>query len=264
MTPVPVVSTPLNTRTVRELWLGTEWVPIGNILLPEADREAVWSLAVGDEYAARERLVADPAFVVLPEVPDLTCRNPRCAGGRVRGMAVGNNRPYLNCPSCGGSGVSPVYAATEQWRTVLGIPTPGPWREMSDQKDPDLLRSLRNTECRQLVEWRARRVEPLPVRFEGDDYDWTDAHVLVDSDGVVMFGPLLTNQQPLDDEPWAADLQPGMCVLRLSDWEHLEQPYTEMACNDCGGHGSLTCCAGYGRVPLSVPDGVLSWMELTR
>lgn len=240
MTPVPVVSTPLNTRTVRE------------------DCSCFAQMRTKECGHTGGRLVADPAFVVLDAAPDLTCRE--CKGkGRKPGTPLSGFRPQLHCTSCGGSGVSPVYAATWQWRFGAGS---GEWHNKTAVNPGGP-----NTQTRQLVEWRARRVEPLPV--VGDDTPWVNSHhVYLTSGGAELCMKT--------DDGWAGsvllDITPtvGQFVLRLSDWEHLEQPYTAMPCPmpgvRMGDAGVRLCevCNGTRRVPLSVPDGVLSWIELTR
>jgi len=197
MTAVPVVSATLTTRTVRERLTWNGW-----------ERCIEWPNERPNP-GLRERLTVDPAFVVLPEAPDLTCRS--CGG-----VGVGDwLDTSKDCPSCGGTGVSPVYAATWQCRHYTG----GPWVALCGPPGHS------HHQRRQVVEWRATKVD-----------------VVVMSD--------------------------GECGVRLDGWEHLEQPHTEMPCPmpgvRMGDAGVRLCevCNGTRRVPLSVPDGVLSWIEL--
>jgi len=119
---------------------------------------------------------------------------------------------------------SPVYAATWQCRTR---PIGRAWSEWTPHPGTHSHGYLSEWERRQVVEWRATKVD-----------------VVVMSD--------------------------GECGVRLDGWEHLEQPHTEMPCPmpgvRMGDAGVRLCevCNGTRRVPLSVPDGVLSWIELTR
>lgn len=241
MTAVPVVSTQLNTRTVRECYFdapgsGGGWHTFG-------DHSCKHS-------ASRERLTVDPVFVVLPEAPDLTCRDCHGTGESIEVAAEGTFEgrhwtSYKLCPSCNGTGVSPVYAATWQWRYIAST-KPTAWQD-------GLGVDTKSVQRRQVVEWRARRVEPLPVVGVNDEIKRPCVFVsrsgtpTMYPDGVGYWHP---------DEPWAVDLRPGQCVLRLDGLEHLQQPHTVEQCQ-CSD--DLDCGTTY---PLSVPDGVLSWIEL--
>lgn len=267
---VPVVSATLTTRTVRECahligagWHTTEWRPACS--------------TAGVTHQARERLVVDPVFVPLPEAPDLTCRE---CGGDGRMVDWTTEQP---CDACGGTGVSPVYAAT--WQTVDMPLDPfepfGPmvYEHSDGRREPipppaptvnDLFVARR-----QVVEWRATDVTPMPVVDDSVRTAIPDTtHIVAHRTGEVSLwtsaGPRSWHSSVLD-EPWAADLRPGQLVLRLSGWEHLEQPHTEMACPmpdeaednpTTLDNGVCGTCNGSTRVPLSVPDGVLSWIEL--
>ena len=248
MTAVPVVSATLTTRTVRECRTEGPWDEPWKTCT-HGERHTLHGVEV------RERLSVDPVFVVLPEAPDLTCRT--CDG---YGTVVYDDDEEL-CPSCGGTGGSPVYAAT--WQAINDDGnwyTPGrPLTKQDIERFPN--------DCRQVVEWRARRVEPLPVVGDScpsSPHIWRYTNGA--TPGAVVAYSMGTNPSwthlDLTDEPWAVDLQPGMCVLRLSDWEHLEQPHTAMECSMAGDYWHPRDCDCPGTLPLSVPDGVLSWIEL--
>lgn len=262
VTAVPVVSATLTTRTYKEFG--------------------------ADFPHDTERLTVDPVFVVLPEAPDLTCRE--CKGkGRKPGTPISGFRPQLHCSSCRGFGISPVYGCTRQCRWDFGgyVPPEGHWAagttewayrpQCSVDPGPSSYQGAIH-ERRQVVEWRARRVEPLPVvddlpPFEGNR-GW---------ECVTVKGPWPLHRvwpgfgsakggwvDGLSNAPWAVDLRPGQFVLRLDGWEHLEQPHTEMPCgcdngnvtHDDGSVDQCARCSSVCSVPLSVPDGVLSWIEL--
>lgn len=273
MTPVPVVSATLTTRTVREC---------RNL----DQNEGAWQACVGHSvgylanyHEIRERLTVDPVFVVLPEAPDLTCR--RCGGlGRSGTLDPDANFAGMrDCESCRGFGISPVYGCTRQCRWDFGgyVPPEGHWAagttewayrpQCSVDPGPSSYQGAIH-ERRQVVEWRATDVTVLPVVDQDDpiaclDFGDDRTHLLV------VIGD--DDLWDVTDEPWAADLEVGQFVLRLDGWEHLEQPHTEMVCPRCEGVGwigpgmNAPICPDCGPkvwVPLSVPDGVLSWIEL--
>jgi len=246
---VPVVSATLTTRTYKEF---------------------------GDDFPHdTERLTVDPVFVVVDAAPDLTCR--RCGGAHPSEYI--NDPPHTLCPTCDGTGVSPVYVATWQWRALPEFKVGDVWHAPgSDTTANRLFAAIGRTEAdyadaferRQVVEWRATDVTVLPVvgppgRLRIEFWPHRDKHRVMLTERGQVYRTNPDGGPPLDvtDEPWAVDLRPGQFVLRLDGWEHLQQPHTEMACK----HGRFSphyaeVCDDSGRKPLSVPDGVLSWMEL--
>lgn len=283
MTAVPVVSATLTTRTVREAFDGFNWW--------ERSPRAIEAIGSHRPQDIRERLSVDPVFVVVDAAPDLTCRTCEGTGARVHHRSDGTSFTDA-CSSCGGSGVSPVYAATWQFRIEsAAVGSTGWWSPDYDDDLDDCVAEMvaegrRGFERRQVVEWRATDVTVLPVvgppgRLRIEFWPHRDKHRVMLTERGQVYRTNPDGGPPLDvtDEPWAVDLRPGMCVLCLDGWEHLEQPHTEMACL-CPGYrkGALTGTPGEfvrrpdwcsacsdetpGRVPLSVPDGVLSWIDL--